>query len=181
MAETVGDGCQRLFFALWPEPGLQERLHRLGGAAVRKGDGRRVAAEKLHLTLCFLGGVDGGTRRCLEGQAGTVQAPPFTLVLDRLGYFPRPRVVWLGASAVPEPLPSLVQQLRDGQRRCGLEPERRPFQAHLTLARKARRGPAVNEMEPLVWPVERFALVASRTLPEGAQYEVLREWPLVAD
>ena len=48
---------RRLFFALWPDPALQagiaETAERI--ARTRKIEGRTIAAERLHLTLLFLG------------------------------------------------------------------------------------------------------------------------------
>ena len=169
---------RRLFFALWPEEPVRERLDNLRREAVGDGPGRPVARDKLHLTLCFLGGVDAGTAVCLEQAAGRVAVPPFTLTFDSLGHWARPQVLWLGAGETPEELSELVRQLRRAQADCGLKPEGRPFQAHLTLARKVRRRPSLPEVAPVHWPVSDFALVASETLPEGARYEVVGRWPL---
>lgn len=169
---------RRLFFALWPEEPVRERLDGLRSGLVGGGIGRPVARDKLHLTLCFLGGVDAETHACLDQAAAEVAVPPFTLTFDQLGYWPRPQVLWLGASETPPELSELVGQLRQVQAGCGSKPEGRPFRAHLTLARKVRRRPRLPEVEPFQWPVDRFALVASETLPSGARYEVVGQWPL---
>jgi len=175
MAET-----RRLFFALWPGAALQAELVRRARKALRPGGGRAVATDKLHLTLAFLGSVDAQAQACMEAGADGVRGEAFTLELDQLGHFPRPRVIWAGASRVPAALRTLVQDLTRALLPCGYRPESRPFQAHVTLMRKAARGPRPAEIEPLVWPVGDFALVESLTLPEGAQYRVLRRWPLAA-
>jgi len=171
---------RRLFFALWPPPELQAELARRARKAVRVGGGRAVAMDKLHLTLVFVGSVDGAVQACLESAADGVDGAAFTLALDRLGHFPRPRVIWAGASQVPPALSALVRDLGRALLPCGYHPESRPFQAHVTLMRKAGRGPSVGELDPLAWPVEDFALVESLTLPEGARYRVLHRWPLAA-
>ncbi len=57
-------------------------------------------------------------------------------------------------------------------------PERRPYRAHLTLARKVGKAPRSQAIEAIQWPVNEFCLVQSRTLPTGAEYAVLRTWPL---
>lgn len=173
MAET-----RRLFFALWPSAALQSELMRRARKALRPGGGRAVATDKLHLTLAFLGSVDARAQACMEAAAEGVRGEPFALSFDQLGHFPRPRVIWAGVSQVPAALGALVQDLTRALLPCGYRPESRPFQAHVTLMRKAARGPRPTAIEPLVWPVEDFALVESLTLPEGAQYRVLRRWPL---
>ncbi|HHQ41639.1 MAG TPA: RNA 2',3'-cyclic phosphodiesterase [Chromatiales bacterium] len=178
-AEAGGGRRERLFFALWPEPAVQEALTRLGRRLVRKG-GRRLPPEAVHLTLVFLGWVDPATRACLERGAGEVSVPPFELVIDRAGAFPRARVVWVGPGVTPQPLARLEAALREAAARCGLETDTRPFVPHVTLARKAAPVPGGPLPEPVRWPVADFALVRAHLRPGGAEYEVLRRWPLRA-
>jgi len=169
---------QRLFFALWPESGLQQALHKLARELLGRERARLVAADNLHLTLAFLGSVDAATRACLERAADAIRSTPFTLCFDRAGWFPRPRVFWLGCPETPLPLATLVENLRNVQRNCGLEPEARPYVPHLTVARKVLRRPRTASLTPIEWPVGRFALVESRTDPEGVRYTPLRDWSL---
>jgi 2'-5' RNA ligase len=169
---------ERLFFALWPEEDFPRRLHRQCKSLLRHTGGRPVATENLHITLAFLGNVDEQQHQCIEVMAGAVRCPPFELLLDQVGYWPRPRVLWLGASDTPEPLVALAGVLHAGATECGLSLDARPFQAHLTLKRKLDREPGVHDFRPLSWRVDSFVLVRSMTYQEGVQYEVLREWPL---
>lgn len=170
---------QRLFFALWLEPELARRLHALAGTRLRPGDGRRVAAENIHLTLAFLGSVDAGFRDCAEQAAAAIRARAFTLTLEQIGCWSRTGILWAGPARVPEPLSLLVQELTAGLTSCGYAPERRPYAAHLTLARKVRRCAPPAAIEPLAaWEVRRFRLVRSRLDAQGAHYEMVREWEL---
>lgn len=169
---------QRLFFALWPDDELRGELHHLARKVARVGGGKPMAPENLHITLAFLGSISADARLCVENLASSLQVAPFSLTLDQVGYWPRPRVIWFGASETPMPLRQLAQGLNAGLANCGLTPEARPFAAHLTVMRKASRGPDQGDIAPLVWPVDSFVLVQSLTLPEGAQYRVLRHWPL---
>lgn len=168
--------AERFFFALWP--GAAQRL---GLVRVRRDlpdhGGRDTHPEDLHLTLFFLGELDVERRACAEAAADGVQGMAFSLTLDRVGAFPRARILWCGASESPPPLLDLVEALNDGLRGCGLRPERRPYVAHATLARKARPLPARSLDDPIRWPVKEFVLAAGR---EGAppRYRVLRRWPL---
>jgi 2'-5' RNA ligase len=173
-----GDGIQRLFFALWPDAAVQWALAQLAETCVEHSGGRPVPAEKVHLTLVFLGELDarqaGAAASVGAGSAGGT----FTLVVDRLGYWPRNRVLWAGCQSMPPALGRLVGTLRLGLREAGFAVESRPFQAHLTLARKARRVPR-QVMQPVRWTVNDFCLVRSRLGPRGSEYEVLQRWPLV--
>lgn len=171
---------KRLFFALWPDEALRQKLYALGGELLGDNRGRRLPAENLHQTLAFLGYVNAERQACLEREASEIQSPAFTLMLDHAGFWPRKGILWVGGT-LPEELLALVRALQSGLVACGLEPETRPFQIHLTLARNMRRLRLERNhaIEPLAWPVRQFALVASQTLPEGARYEVLRTWPLL--
>lgn len=168
---------QRLFFALWPG-GKQRQMLEEYFALLRGCGGRRVVPENLHITLAFLGSVDAPTRDCLEQAAAAIELPPFTLQLDQLGFWRRPRVIWLGSEQTPTELAGLAIELKKAMLGCGLEPDSRPFHTHLTLMRKAHRPPRENKVPELRWPVKSFALVASETRPEGASYQILKSWEL---
>ncbi len=168
---------QRLFFALWPDEAVRQQL--AGYFSLLNGcGGRLVAVENLHITLAFLGSVEEDTRRCLEQAADSIILPSFVLRLEQLAFWRRPQVVWLGAEETPQALQSLSAELKKAMFGCDLEPDERPFQAHLTLMRKAQRPPLESSVEPLVWHVDDFALVLSDTRSEGVRYEVLRKWDL---
>lgn len=169
---------QRLFFALWPEPELSRQLHELAATLLRTGDGRRVAAENIHLTLAFLGSVGAPFRECAEQAAAAVRAKEFRLTLEQLGCWSKTGILWAGPAHTPPPLLTLVTELNAGLADCGYVPEKRPYAAHLTLARKVRRCPPPAPIEPLIWEARRFCLVRSHMGAPGARYEIVREWEL---
>ena len=164
---------RRVFFALWPGEGTRKELLRATRTAVRRSGGRSTPPGNLHITLAFLGPL---TEADL---AMTVQVPPipsaaFTIELDKLGYWPRSRVLWLGATRVPGELVQLERNLWDALVAVGFERERRPYHPHVTLARKARSVDA--PAHSVVWPVSKLGLVESRPGARHSVYEVLREW-----
>lgn len=171
--------ARRLFFALWPDGAVRAAL-----AGVLEDEpprtGRCVPAGNLHLTLAFVGTVTAEQRACMEIAAAAVEAAPFTLTLDRLGYWPRPRVVWAGTGVTPAALRALVARLTTGLSGCGYAPEQRPYQAHVTLVRKASAGPQRREIPPIVWTAADFCLVESVAGDGGSVYRVLARWPLRA-
>lgn len=179
MSLNIAPETQRLFFALWPEDELRKSLMRMTQRVLDKR-GKRVRPENLHLTLVFLGSVTASQRACAEAVADTIAGEAFVLQLEQIGHWPRPRIVWLAPQKTPGALIALVQQLRQGLTACGYQPETRPYRAHMTLARKVAGHFPANQVAPSVWPVEHFCLVQSVTDPGGAQYQVLRTWPLAA-
>jgi RNA 2',3'-cyclic 3'-phosphodiesterase len=169
---------QRLFFALCPELELQQRFAQAAAALLPHAAGRRVRAENLHCTLVFLGAVAATQRLCLEDAASLVRAEPFTLTFDRLGYFRRPQVAWLGCTTTPAALQALVTGLSNGSASCGFPPEQRPYAVHLTVARKLRRDPGRLPLLPIAWPVKQFVLMESVSETDGVHYRPLRFWEL---
>jgi 2'-5' RNA ligase len=166
---------RRLFLALWPDAGLRAQLAALSGTLT---GGRKVHPDNLHLTLVFLGTADNERLLCYEQALRDLAVPPFTLRLDRLAAWSRSGILWLGASRVPTELSNLVQELNSRLQSCGFSPERRPFQAHITLVRDfTGRMPAVELERPLVWRTEQIVLAESLQTERGVRYAVLAHWP----
>jgi 2'-5' RNA ligase len=168
---------QRLFFALWPDDAVRAQLRAAQDAMPRRG-GRPVHVEDIHVTLAFLGQVEAERRACMEAAAGGVSAAPFELLIDRQGYWPRPRVAWCAPAEIPEALRDLVQRLGRALRPCAFEPERRPYSPHVTLFRDSRAVPEGPLERPVRWPCRDFVLVATSPVPGGPRYQVLARWPL---
>jgi 2'-5' RNA ligase len=165
----------RLFFALWPDERTREEMVRrreLLGRISR----RPVPDHNLHLTLAFLGDRPATEVEAIRAAAGGIEGGACRLVLDRFGWFPGARVLWLGGDAPPA-LGALHDELHERMRHLGLALDTRPFRPHVTLFRKVARRPALPEPPPLEWPVRDFALVES--IP-GRPYELLDRWPLVS-
>jgi 2'-5' RNA ligase len=172
---------KRLFLALWPDEITRQQL-----AAVqeqfsnneRLQKAKPVPVANLHITMHFLGAVSADVHAALEEALTTIHAHGCSLVIDRWGYFPRPKVLWLGAQSSPEPLIELVAQTESAIQQCIEGYEQNRFVPHITVFRKARHPVEVEQFRPIDWNIDRFALVESDTRPEGAVYTVLKEWVL---
>lgn len=173
----MGEPKRRLFFALWPDDAVRTALDGAGRALTGKRV-RRVPAANLHITLAFAGPVTAQTADCLEQRAADIRVAPFVLDIDHAGYWPRPRILWIGPTTVPRPLWDLAGALRNTLAGCGLVPEARGFQAHITIARKVARAVEDPEFPAVAWPVSRFCLVESAPSENGSIYRPLRCWPL---
>lgn len=169
---------RRLFFALWPEPALQREVAALAAAVQPAGSGRLVSTDNLHATLLFLGAVSEAQQLCAENAASQLRATPFTVTLDRVGYFRRPQVLWAGCRTTPTELAALVSGLRTGCAPCGTAADDRPFELHVTLVRHVRADPGRPLIMPVQWEVDRFALVESVSDAQGVHYRPLRFWEL---
>jgi RNA 2',3'-cyclic 3'-phosphodiesterase len=173
----------RAFFGLPVPDAPREALGRfITECAAAAPSFRWTPAANLHLTVRFIGSVD---RSLVEGIASPLAArhlAAFDLELGDLGTFKRGRlvrVVWLGLRSGAEELRTLASEVDAECSRAGLAVEKRPFQAHLTLARpRVRDGaelprvPLPPRLEP--WRATELVLYASHLSPKGAVYEPLQ-------
>ena len=167
----------RLFFALWPGEEVRARLARSSRELRASCGGRPVPAQRLHMTLAFLGSLEAERIAEAERAASEVVARAMSLVLDQPGYWKHNRIVWAGASAPPPALEGLVLELRGALARSRIAFDPKPFAAHVTLLRDARKPRAMPVLEPIRWEVEGFALLRSQL--EGG-YEILSSWKAAA-
>ena len=166
---------RRLFLALWPDDAERRQLATLAACVAGR---RRTPDANLHLTLVFLGATDPARLIAYEAALADFIPPTLELTLDRYGYWPQSRILWLGSRHTPPELHTLVADLHQRLRGCGFVAERRAFQAHITLAR-SHPGPAPAE-PPVVhihWRINQVALVESLRQGAGSTYQVMRHWP----
>ena len=167
----------RVFFALWPDSAVRENLNQQSLAIEIDGSAHRVPEYNLHLTLHFVGNVSFDQLERMQESAFNVKAKPFELSIDCQGYFEKPRVLWLGCSAVPDGLIELHQQLGTELSRSGFQPEARPYNPHITIARKLKPLDK-SPIQAIVWSVDRFALIQSKSKGNGVVYSLLQSYPL---
>ena len=169
----------RLFFALWPNPDLGQRIWDLTRGCVRASGGRPVIRENLHLTLAFLGNVDTGMLPELRAAAAELHSPGFEFTLDELSFWPRPRALVMQPAAFPDALPGLVEGIWDAMAPFTLDNGPGKYRPHVTLARKAGPAPLQSLEAQLSWKATEFCLVSSVTDPGGARYEPLARYHLL--
>jgi 2'-5' RNA ligase len=193
----VREPTRRLFFALWPDDTQRAAFAHATRKAVRSCGGRPVPEQSLHVTLAFLGSVP--ERRVPElhtiarqvAQAAAAHGSPLLVSFDRLAYWPKAKVLCAlgeaaddreavsGAHATgPTDAPALTESLKSETVAAGFAPDLKPFRAHVTVARKVARVPGTFDMRKVLWSFDAFALVESRTLPEGPVYSVVQSYVL---
>jgi 2'-5' RNA ligase len=139
------------------DPPLKAALRRAQGALVATGaDVKAVEEENIHITLKFLGEIPEERMARVAELVRGIAFKPFTLEFRGIGVFPapsRPSVVWAGVSGEASEMLAVFTELERGLKSLGFEPERRPFQPHVTLCRvrsgknRAQLAEAVNGME----------------------------------
>jgi RNA 2',3'-cyclic 3'-phosphodiesterase len=177
----------RLFVAIRPPAHIREDLLDLmeGVAGARWQDD-----EQLHLTLRFIGEVDGRVAEDVASALADVHHPPIEIALHGVGTFgSRGRVNALWAGVRPhDQLAHLHRKVDQALIRVGLAPEGRAYLPHITLARFGRGDPpAVNSflarnagLSGPTFNVDRFCLYQSHLGQAGASYEKIHVYHLSA-
>jgi 2'-5' RNA ligase len=141
----------------------------------------------LHVTLRFIGEIDEATAGIVHDHLATIRAPAFDLGIAGCGAFGTGRhthTLWVGVDHT-EPLQHLRDKVQSAVVRAGLEPERRKFKPHITLARL--REPPLNRLHTFIaahnllrdgFRVESFTLFSSRLGHGDPVYTAEAVYPL---
>jgi 2'-5' RNA ligase len=164
---------RRLFVVLRPDVKVRHELTLLQARPeIREAVRRTVPAKNIHITLQFLGDVDALQQPALEARLAEFVFEPFTLILDRVGYWPRPGILWLGPRKMLRAFNVAVQRLSNQLHALGYQADGRCFKAHVTLAWNARAAEHFV-FSPVTWYAETMVLAVSERLPQGARYTVI--------
>ena len=167
----------RLFVGIDLPPELKLRLSvMMGGLPGAKW----VDSGNLHLTLRFIGEVERPVANDVAASLTRIRFPPFDLRINGIGRFDRRSGGALWAGVEPrKPVAELAAKVDRACVEAGLEPERRAFHPHITLARYNRRGAAAaaeferrfSGLSSDPFQVANFVLFESRLSRHGAHYE----------
>jgi 2'-5' RNA ligase len=164
-----------VFFALWPDDSTRAAIVRATKEAVRLSGGRPIAKDRLHITVAFLGNLSAAGFDVAR-EVPPIRTGAFDLALDAIGHFAQGKVLWLGATTVPQPLVALESELWAELEARGFVREARAFHPHVTLARRAR--PVEQRVDAIPWRAAELALVESLADGRNVHYEKLESWPL---
>ena len=174
----------RLFVALRPPTVIRRRC--LAAMAGGPPGWAWQDEAQLHVTLRFIGEVERPVAEDIAAALGTIRSPSVELGLHGVGFFDQGRQGVLFARAIPrDPLEALHKKVDRALNTAGLEPERRAFLPHITLARRRKSGAdpagwleAHAALAALAEPVTEFVLYESHLGRDGPHYEPVAEFPL---
>lgn len=175
----------RLFTAIELPETLRQRMAILCAGVP---GARWVTPENMHVTLRFIGEVDGGTFQDIAEALGDIEAPAFEIELEGIGFFgtgKTPRSIHVNIARNPA-VTHLRDKIESRLVRMGLAREERKFIPHVTLARlkgthSERIGAYIthnNLFRAGPVPVEHFTLFSSFTSHNGPIYRVEHIYPL---
>jgi 2'-5' RNA ligase len=174
----------RLFVALSiPDPIAHGLMLLAGGVP----GARWQAREQLHLTLRFIGEVDGRDARTLDDALAGIDAPAFEMQMYGVGQFgnKQPHSLWAAARR-NDLLEHLARKVDTAIRRVGQPQDAHKFTPHVTLARL--RHPELDKVREWLsshalytsdeFHVGAFCLYSSKLTSDGSIYRVEQEYPL---
>jgi 2'-5' RNA ligase len=174
----------RLFTGIEIPPELRLRLSLLRSPL---NGAKWVEPDDMHITLRFLGDVDGRTADDFVDAIAGLDEEPFQLRISGLGSFGhrQPRALWAGVEAPP--VLNRIQAAHERAARiAGLDPEARNFVPHVTLARlRGTRPEAVARFleeqagfAGAEFRVARTVVFSARASSGGGPYVVEEAFPL---
>ena len=178
---------KRLFLAIDPSQEVCDQLRQL---CCGLPGARWSEPLQLHLTLVFIGEVEGSVFLDIRDALTSMTAPGFSLQFQGVGFFPprgEPRTLW--AWVVPCPaLNQLQRKLRTCLMQMGVVLENRKFSPHLTLARLRGTPPeklgrylaAQALFKSVPFQVDSFTLYSSILGKNGAVYRPEQRYDLLA-
>jgi 2'-5' RNA ligase len=174
----------RLFVALRPPFEIRQRC--LAAMAGGPPGWAWQDDAQLHVTLRFIGEVERPVAEDIADALNSIRTPAVEIGLQGVGFFDQGRQGVLFARAIPrDPIETLHKKIDRAMTAVGLEPERRAFLPHITLARRRKSGTdparwleghAALSADPL--PVSQFILYESRLGHDGPHYEPMAEYRL---
>jgi 2'-5' RNA ligase len=148
---------------------------------------RWIDVENYHLTLRFIGDVEGHVADEVANALDRVRRSSFSLTLSGVGAFgsKKPHAIWAGAVPSPD-LNALQAEIERICQRIGIPSDPRKFTPHVTLARLRNSSPADvahylsarGNFATLPFKVGRFVLMSSRDSVGGGPYIIEEAWPL---
>lgn len=143
--------------------------------------------EQMHLTLRFIGEVDGRDAASIDDALASIEAPPFAMELKSVGSFggKYARDLWAGVKPC-DALMHLQRKIESALQRAGVEPDRRKYTPHVTLARLrgAQNGHIMDYLTDHAlyasgeFRVDTFILYSSQLTPNGSRYRAEKAYKL---
>ena len=177
----------RLFLAIAIPEAIKSEIAGLGRSIPQA---RPVPIEQMHLTVKFIGEVEGSRLLDIRSVLTEISRPEFSLCLHGIGTFPprgTPRVLWAGV----HPLDSLIALHRSIEGKLfeiAIPREKQKYAPHLTLAR-LNNSPLKHLQHFLAgnaflrtpdFTVAAFNLHKSQLTSSGAKHTLIESYPLKA-
>lgn len=138
-----------------------------------------VPVANFHITSVFLGQIDSAQLDQLTHEIDQCSFAPVTLTLDKLGFWSKPKILWLGCQTIPPEVEELAQTLTSIAKQCKIPIQERRYIPHVTLVRKVMNdAPAPLFPPQITCKFDTLHLFESVSGRHGVHYPSRVQWPL---
>ena len=178
---------KRLFLAIELPEYVKDSLESLQADGVKGFN--YVPRERFHLTLKFIGDIPGQFQEEIEAAIDPIEVHSFLLPIEGLGSFPpqgKPHAVWAGVANGHPRLFQLHKRIEDALFNIGIEPEKRIYHPHITIARVSHAAEETvrqflkrhPDFGAAPFKVEQFHLMRSEVIEGKRTYSIEKSWDL---
>ncbi len=138
---------------------------------------KAVPAGNFHITLSFLGSIEQNNldRICAEMDEQEIQK--ISLRLDQMGYWSKPKVLFVAPSSIPMSLQDLAKRTDKLAKQCHIPVKHSQYRPHVTIARGLKDNPPCELYPPNIEcefdHVHLFESVSGRS---GVRYPIRKSW-----
>jgi 2'-5' RNA ligase len=144
-----------------------------------------VKENNMHLTLQFIGEIDDNRVEELKNSLKNIKFEPLTINIDnKLSFFPNkfnPKVIKISILDKKENLKRINSMIRQKLNSLGIDYDKKPFSAHLTLGRIKYLNSKFNSIKLPKFSalkIDKFHLFCSDLTSNGPIYTSLAEFNL---
>jgi 2'-5' RNA ligase len=137
-----------------------------------------VITDNLHLTLCFLGNTELEIEQELIAKLNHIKGQKIHLSFTEIGYFKKPKVLYLKPQKTPHTLLNLVQNLNQMVSSTETNLNHLEYTPHITVARKVSQYPNIVDSPSIRIQFTDIVLYHSQSTNNGVRYKKLRSWQL---
>ena len=171
---------KKLFLGISLDEQQRQKIRQLQNSF--DSDVRLVPINNLHMTLAFFGLVSSKTQRKLEKRISALHKPPFSVTLNQLAHWKKPKILCLTGETKDKALLQIAKECQLLAADLNLPHSEHVFRAHITVARKAHQipqSPAPRQrFKPLLIKPNEIHLFESKSSGSSVEYQIIRSWPL---
>ncbi|GAA0853772.1 RNA 2',3'-cyclic phosphodiesterase [Aliiglaciecola litoralis] len=138
-----------------------------------------VPASNFHITAVFLGQITDRQLEMLSLGLDELTMQPQQFSLDMMGYWSKPKILWLGCTNVNDSVYQLYTSLIEVCKKSTIELPNRDYKPHVTLVRKVSANPPAALLAPnFVINVDKLHLFESVSGKQGVHYPIRQSWEM---
>ncbi len=170
---------KRVFVAIQVNKSQQLKLVQLQNSLDKQV--KLVDSHNLHMTIAFFGAVNDKQLQQLITKLSAIVKKSFTVKLDRLAFWHKPKVLCLTGKSYDKSLLQMVNRCQKIAQRLHLQTGNSRYRPHITLARKANKQPATTaklKVKEIILKPNQIDLLQSASTTNGKLCQVIHSWKL---